>query len=287
MNCPACRSPVSSIVPSRAIQSLIDTYLRCVPSRARVAREKEQADEIYAAGQGIPVGPYVVLEVSSLRLESQVPAVRARSPDIVAPMDNDAYYRPCPHCPSANDFNWACPEPIIDPSVDPNRARLLTDGIPPGHAKCGNCEHLHATRAPTTSRCDFCFQSFCGLVSPTRCHAKRIGEARPGGVETLPDILVNTDVYNAFGINAVEFDYMLDYLREHDINPRFIYAEVRDFASFVLLFLMSTKDSRAIGLTGRRLATFVGQRAISSSHRTCCRGNFPATTCQPSFSPRV
>jgi hypothetical protein len=53
-------------------------------------------------------------------------------------------------------------------------------------------------------------------------------------VETLPDILVNTDVYNAFGINAVEFDYMLDYLREHDINPRFIYAEVWGRASFVV-----------------------------------------------------
>lgn len=48
-------------------------------------------------------------------------------------------------------------------------------------------------------------------------------------METLMDILGNSDVYEAFGINAIEFDYMLDYLREHDITPRFIYMEVSSF----------------------------------------------------------
>jgi len=55
VNCPSCRSPVTSIIPSRAIQSLIDVYLRSVPSRTRLPGEREQADEIYAAGQSIRV----------------------------------------------------------------------------------------------------------------------------------------------------------------------------------------------------------------------------------------
>ncbi|KAG8804248.1 hypothetical protein FRC17_006019, partial [Serendipita sp. 399] len=109
-NCPSCRSAVTSIVPSRAIQSLIEVYLRSVPSRARIQREKEQADEIYTAGQNIPV-----------------PTPRPRSPEIAPITDHEAYFRPCPHCASPNDFNWTCPEPIIDPSVDLTRARLLSD----------------------------------------------------------------------------------------------------------------------------------------------------------------
>ncbi|KAG8822980.1 hypothetical protein FRC18_010855 [Serendipita sp. 400] len=209
VNCPSCRSAVASIVPSRAIQSLIEIYLRSVPSRARIQKEKEQADEIYTAGQTIPV-----------------PTPRPRSPEIAPITDHEAYFRPCPHCASPNDFNWSCPDPIIDPSVDLTRARLLTDGVPPGHARCGNCEHLHAARAPPTSRCDFCHLTFCGLVVPTRCHAKRIRDQKPIGMDNLMDILGNSDVYDAFNINAVEFDYMLDYLREHDITPENIYSEI-------------------------------------------------------------
>lgn len=77
-------------------------------------------------------------------------------------------------------------------------------------------------------------------MSPTRCHAKRINEARPSGMENLMDILGNSDVYDAFAINAVEFDYMLDYLREHDINPRFIYSEVRalDITTFIYTYFL-------------------------------------------------
>ncbi|KAG8801310.1 hypothetical protein FRC17_006677 [Serendipita sp. 399] len=47
-------------------------------------------------------------------------------------------------------------------------------------------------------------------------------------MDNLMDILGNSDVYDAFNINAVEFDYMLDYLREHDITPENIYSEIVD-----------------------------------------------------------
>ena len=45
-------------------------------------------------------------------------------------------------------------------------------------------------------------------------------------MDSLMDILGNPEVYDAFGVNAVEFDYLLDYLTSKEINPRHIYAEV-------------------------------------------------------------
>ena len=156
----------------------------------------------------------------------QIPTPRPRSPELAPPQDNDAYYRPCPHCNSPNDFNWVCPQPIVDPSVDISRASLLTGGPPPGHAVCGSCEHLHAIGAPSTSRCDFCRKTFCGLVSPQRCHARRVKEAKPSLLEGLSDLIVTPEAYQAFAVNAVEWEYLVDYLRDQGIGPRHIYVAV-------------------------------------------------------------
>jgi E3 ubiquitin-protein ligase CHFR len=52
-------------------------------------------------------------------------------------------------------------------------------------------------------------------------------------MDSLMDILGNPDVYEAFAVNAVEFDYMLDYLTSKEISPRFIYAEVSLLVSFI------------------------------------------------------
>ena len=158
----------------------------------------------------------------------QVPTPRPRSPELAPPQDNDAYYRPCPHCNSTNDFNWVCPRPIIDPSVDISRASLLTGGPPTGHAVCGSCEHLHAIGAPSTSRCDFCRKTFCGLVSPQRCHARRVREAKPALLEGLGDLIITPEAYHCFGVNAVEWEYLVDYLRDQGIGPRHIYVTVSD-----------------------------------------------------------
>lgn len=43
------------------------------------------------------------------------------------------------------------------------------------------------------------------------------------------DILGNPDVYDAFAVNAVEFDYLLDHLTSKELNPRYIYSEVQFF----------------------------------------------------------
>lgn len=168
-----------------------------------------------------------------------MPTPRPKSPDIPAPseIDSDAYYRPCPHCPSPNDFNWSCPNPISLPSTSNPSARsyLISDGIPPEHAVCGSCDHLHNPSAPASSRCDFCSKTFCGLVVPSRCHAKRVREQRPtsgsggGDGDSMGDMLANASerVYESLSVNTVEFDFLFDHLRERNIGVRAIYSEVR------------------------------------------------------------
>ena len=59
VTCPTCRQAVNQVIPSRAIQSIIEVYLRSVPSKARLPREMEQADEIYAAGSNIRVRNFI------------------------------------------------------------------------------------------------------------------------------------------------------------------------------------------------------------------------------------
>ena len=47
-------------MPFRALQPIIDALLRRAPQRARALREREQADEVYKAGQTIRVSPYAM-----------------------------------------------------------------------------------------------------------------------------------------------------------------------------------------------------------------------------------
>jgi E3 ubiquitin-protein ligase CHFR len=54
-------------------------------------------------------------------------------------------------------------------------------------------------------------------------------------MDSLMDILGNPDVYEAFAVNAVEFDYLLDYLTSKEISPRYIYAEVSLLLVIVIL----------------------------------------------------
>lgn len=47
-------------MPFRALQPLIDALLRRAPQRVRAEREREQADEVYKAGQTIRVSAYAM-----------------------------------------------------------------------------------------------------------------------------------------------------------------------------------------------------------------------------------
>ncbi|KAG6831996.1 hypothetical protein H0H92_006031 [Tricholoma furcatifolium] len=179
-NCPACRSLSTGVTPFRALQSVIDTLLRAAPHKARTERECQQADEIYRFGQSI-----------------RIPSPREPSPEpnVDAPAE---FARPCPHCIAGNPFGWRCPQPIPDPNVDMEHAWHFDDGVPPGHAHCGNCslsENLLATRAPqTTTKCDLCQVYFCGINVQNRCVALPLLAQQPHGLSDLGDLILSSDI---------------------------------------------------------------------------------------------
>jgi len=67
---------------------------------------------------------------------SEIPKPREASPgpDLNQSVD---LARPCPYC-NDNPTGYRCPQPIPDPAADPTRAWHLDNGMPPGHAHCGN-----------------------------------------------------------------------------------------------------------------------------------------------------
>ncbi|GLB38528.1 putative ring finger [Lyophyllum shimeji] len=207
-NCPACRGVSTVVTPFRALQSVIDTLLRAAPHKARTERERQQADEIYKVG-------------TSMR----IPSPREPSPEANVDPPSD-YARPCPHCMAGNPYGWRCPQPIPDPTTDIEHAWHLEDGVPPGHAHCGNCENLLATRAPTTTKCDLCQVYFCGIGIQGRCLAAPLLAQHPHGLSDVPDLILSADVYECFDSNNVEVEIMLDYLTAQRLTPRHIYREI-------------------------------------------------------------
>ncbi|KAF8895547.1 hypothetical protein BD779DRAFT_736465 [Infundibulicybe gibba] len=236
-NCPACRGLSTIVTPSRPLQAIIDALLRAAPHKARTERERQQADEIYRPGQ-------------SMRL----PAPREITPDPDINQSIDIA-RPCPHCPLGNPHGWRCPQPIPDPNVDPTHAWHLDDGLPPGHAHCGNCENLLAIRAPSTTKCDLCQVSFCGIGVQGRCVAAPLLAQHPHGMSDIGDLIQSPEIYECFDSNSVEVDLMLDYLTAQRLTPRHIYREVvahiqtqpRGFAPLIELDLFSDMHPIATG----------------------------------------
>jgi len=77
------------------------------------------------------------LSLFQLTHASKIPAPRQPSPE---PDINQSaeFARPCPHCAPNNVYGWTCPQPIADFRTDFDHAWHLDDGLPPGHAHCGN-----------------------------------------------------------------------------------------------------------------------------------------------------
>ena len=88
-------------------------------------------------------------------------------------------------------------------------------------------ENLVALRAPSTSRCDFCQVSFCGISIPERCYASSLRSQNPNGFSDLGDLIQAPDIYECFEGNTIEVDRLFDYLTEHRVAPKQIYQEVR------------------------------------------------------------
>ncbi|KAI0947157.1 hypothetical protein AcV7_009655 [Taiwanofungus camphoratus] len=208
-NCPACRSVSTIVAPSRALQTMVDVLLRAAPFKVRSTNERIQADEIYKAGVSL-----------------RIPAPRQASPEPNIAPRNGNYVHPCPHCLGGNSWGWRCPQPIVDPDSDPDGAWHADDGAPPGHGYCGNCENILALQAPTTTKCDLCQVSFCGIGIPGRCTAAPLLSQHPHGLADLGDLIQCGEVYDCFDNNTVEVDIMLDYLTAQRLTPRHIYREI-------------------------------------------------------------
>ncbi|CAE6435348.1 unnamed protein product [Rhizoctonia solani] len=214
--CPACRTALTSITPSRVVQSLVAALLRVYPERARTERERVQADEIYAAGREIPIPP-----------------PRAQNPDALLPQQqnsaNDNLARPCPHCAPNNSFDWTCPRPIANPDTDRTNAWNLESGPPPGHNYCGACDELHAIGAPTSSRCDMCTTGFCGISVPQVCRSHWLHQVRlMSDYNSLQGLIESDRIYDIFNNNSIEVEILFDYLREAEITPNMIYLDIID-----------------------------------------------------------
>ncbi|KAJ3500691.1 hypothetical protein NLJ89_g9681 [Agrocybe chaxingu] len=207
-SCPACRGLATVAMPFRALQTVIDSLLRAAPHKARTERERQQADEVYKSGHSIRIPP---------------PREASPPPD----MDRSTeYVHPCPHCVANNPYDWRCPQPIPDPASDLEHAWHVDDGTPPGHGHCGNCENLLATRAPTTTRCDLCLVSFCGIGVQERCNALPIMSQHPHNLATHTDLIQSAEVYDCFDGNTVETEIMLEYVEAQGLSPRHIYREI-------------------------------------------------------------
>jgi hypothetical protein len=193
---------------------------------------------------------------------AQIPPPKEPSPEPTLPR-NTEFALPCPHCIPGNPFGWKCvmytphcilfsslkPAPVVQlPSQTRKRTKIMggcwrmvhlpvmdsvdTGQYPavslchlPGSVHCS--ENLLALRAPSTSRCDFCQVSFCGIGIPERCCATSLHFQHLNGFSDLGDLVQAADIYECFEGNTVEVEMLFDRLTEHRMTPKQIYQEVR------------------------------------------------------------
>lgn len=88
-------------------------------------------------------------------------------------------------------------------------------------------ETMLALRAPSTTKCDMCQVSFCGINVQGRCNAAPLLAQQPHGLLDIGDLIECPYVYDCFDSNTVEVEIMLDYLTAQRLAPKHIYREVR------------------------------------------------------------
>jgi len=89
-----------------------------------------------------------------------------------------------------------------------------------------NSENLLALLAPSTTKCDLCQVSFCGIGVQDRCIALPITAQLPHSMTTHADLIQSPDIYECFGGNTVEVEIMLEYAETQKLTPRHIYRDV-------------------------------------------------------------
>lgn len=97
------------------------------------------------------------------------------------------------------------------------------------HCLMLHSESLLALQAPSTTKCDFCQVSFCGIGIPGRCIAAPILAQHLHSLSDLSDLIQCGAIYDVFDGNTVEVDILFDYLQAQNLTPRHIYREVSLF----------------------------------------------------------
>lgn len=87
-------------------------------------------------------------------------------------------------------------------------------------------EIMLALRAPTTTKCDMCLVSFCGINVQGRCVAAQLPAQQPHGLTDIGDLIECPYIYDCFDSNTIEVEIMLDYLTAQRLTPKHIYREV-------------------------------------------------------------
>jgi hypothetical protein len=110
------------------------------------------------------------------------------------------------------------------------RAVVIGEADPYSMTKCLDIglfsEIMLALRAPTTSKCDMCSVSFCGINVQGRCVAAPLLAQQPHGLGDIGDLIECSFIYDCFDGNNVEVEIMLDYLTAQRLTPKHIYREV-------------------------------------------------------------
>lgn len=235
--------------PSRIIEKMVDVLLRSVPSKVRPVNERIQADEIYVAGGTIRVSHSFLVV---MRIRTEIALHRYHLPG--SPLPIHLYLTETPilsirartvHLTTTTAGDVLDPLSIPKPTRIAHGTRMMGRLLVMPIAAIGASssrndfyfslrhysENVLALEAPSTTKCDFCQVSFCGIGIPGRCVAAPILQQHLHGLADLGDLVQCSQIYDSFDGNTVEVDIMLDYLTAQRINPRFIYREVRSYSA--------------------------------------------------------
>lgn len=117
-------------------------------------------------------------------------------------------------------------------------------------------EVVLALQAPSTSRCDFCQVSFCGINVQGRCAALPIAAQSPHGMSDVGDLIQSPEIYECFEGNTAEVEFMLDYMTTQRLSPKQIYRQVCSFTIHSRLATYCIRFFRSQRILGASLTAF-------------------------------
>lgn len=82
-----------------------------------------------------------------------------------------------------------------------------------------------ALQAPSTTKCDMCLVSFCGIHVQGRCAAVPLLVQQPHDLGKLDDLIESPRFFECFDENTVEVNYLIDYMTVQSLTPKHIYHE--------------------------------------------------------------